>query len=89
MLVLTICLFYSIHVLLNQNLLAEAAKDLLTYEATESISQPEVNILVGYNSVNKGNKQSITVDVFDSQSNQGLAEIVIDGTATYISGLPT
>jgi hypothetical protein len=50
--------------------------------------QTEVSIAVVNNPIDRGDRQTIIVDVFDLQSKHGLVGVIIDGTVTYTSGLP-
>ena len=50
--------------------------------------KPEVIVLTYNNPVVRGNRQTLSVNVIDSQSEQGIAGININGVVTYASGLP-
>ena len=59
-----------------------------TLATIETPRQGEVSVLAVNDPVNRGNRQTIIVDVIDSESKQGIAGVIIDGTVTYTSGLP-
>jgi phosphatidate phosphatase APP1 len=44
--------------------------------------------LVTNNPIDRGNRQTVTAEVFDSQSKQGIPGVNIKGTVTYASLLP-
>ena len=50
--------------------------------------QPELSLLVTNNPVDRGNRQTVTAEVFDLQSKQGIPGVNIKGTVTYASLLP-
>jgi hypothetical protein len=56
---------------------------LNTFETIGTSPQMEVSILVGTSPTTPGSRQTITIDLFDSQSKQGVPGAIIDGTVTY------
>ena len=50
--------------------------------------QPELSLLVTNNPIDRGNRQTVTAEVFDLQSKQGTRGVNIKGTVTYASLLP-
>jgi hypothetical protein len=67
----------------------QALQKVSTTSATIGTArQTELSISVVNNPIDRGDRQTIIVDVFDSQSKHGLAGVIIDGTVTYTSGLP-
>ena len=50
--------------------------------------QTEVSVLAVNDPVNRGNRQTIIVDVIDSESKQGIAGVNINVAVTYASRLP-
>jgi phosphatidate phosphatase APP1 len=50
--------------------------------------QPELSLLVANNPIDRGNRQTVTAEVFDLQSKQGIPGVKIKGTVTYASLLP-
>lgn len=56
---------------------------------TPEITQPALlSLLVTNNPIDRGNRQTVTAEVFDSQSKQGIPGVNIKGTVTYASLLP-
>jgi hypothetical protein len=51
-------------------------------------TKTEVTVLTLNNPIQRGNRQTLSVKVIDSQSKQGIAGITINGVVTYASGLP-
>jgi hypothetical protein len=50
--------------------------------------QDEISISVVNNPIDRGDRQTVTVDILDSQSKQGIAAVNINGVVTYASRLP-
>jgi hypothetical protein len=59
-----------------------------TLATIETARQTEVSVLAVNDPVNRGNRQTIIVDVIDADSKQGIAEVNINGVVTYASRLP-
>jgi phosphatidate phosphatase APP1 len=56
---------------------------------TPEITQPALlSLLVTSNPIDRGNRQTVTAEVLDSQSKQGIPGVNIKGTVTYASLLP-
>jgi hypothetical protein len=56
---------------------------------TPKITQPALlSFTVAYNPIERGNEQTVTAEVFDPQSKQGISGVNIKGTVTYASLLP-
>jgi phosphatidate phosphatase APP1 len=56
---------------------------------TPKITQPALlSLLVTNNPIDRGNRQTVKAEVFDSQSKQGIPGVNIKGTVTYASLLP-
>jgi phosphatidate phosphatase APP1 len=56
---------------------------------TPKITQPALlSLLVTNNPIDRGNRQTVTAEVFDPQSKQGISGVNIKGTVTYASLLP-
>jgi phosphatidate phosphatase APP1 len=56
---------------------------------TPKITQPALlSITVTYDPIDRGNRQTVTAEVFDPQSKQGISGVNIKGTVTYASLLP-
>jgi hypothetical protein len=51
-------------------------------------TKTEVTVLTLNNPIQRGDRQTLSVNVIDSQSKQGIAGITINGVVTYASGLP-
>jgi hypothetical protein len=51
-------------------------------------TKTEVTVLTLNNPIQRGDRQTLSVNVIDSQSKQGIAGITINGVVTYPSGLP-
>ncbi len=85
--VIALILLFLISVLSNVH--EQAFQKRPTASATIGTAlQTEVSISVVNSPIDRGDRQTIIVDVFDSQSKHGLAGVIIDGTMTYTSGLP-
>jgi hypothetical protein len=60
----------------------------ITPETIQPDLRAELSLLVANNPVDRGNRQTVTAEVFDSQSKQGIPGVNIKGTVTYASLLP-
>ena len=59
-----------------------------TLATIETPRQGEVSVLAVNDPVNRGNRQTIIVDVIDSESKKCIAGVNINGAVTYASRLP-
>jgi hypothetical protein len=56
---------------------------------TPEMTQPALlSLSVANNPIDRGNRQTVTAEVFDLQSKQGIPGVNIKGTVTYASLLP-
>ena len=60
----------------------------ITPETIQPDLQAELSLLVANNPIDRGNRQTVTAEVFDLQSKQGIPGVNIKGTVTYASFLP-
>ena len=49
---------------------------------------PEISLSVTNNPIDRGNEQTVTAEILDPQSKQGIPGVIIKGTVTYASLLP-
>jgi hypothetical protein len=66
----------------------EAYSTLLSSSEKQVTPKTEVTVLSLNDPIQRGNRQTLSVTVFESQSKQGIAGITINGVVTYASGLP-
>jgi hypothetical protein len=66
----------------------EAYSTLLSSSEKQVTPKTEVTVLSLNDPIQRGNRQTLSVSVFESQSKQGIAGITINGVVTYASGLP-
>jgi hypothetical protein len=57
-------------------------------EGAQDILQLELSLSVLTNPIDRGDRQTVMAEVFDSQSKQGIPGVNINGTVTYASLLP-
>jgi hypothetical protein len=60
----------------------------ITPETIQPDLLAELSVSVINNPIDRGNRQTVTAEVFDSQSKQGIPGVNIKGTVTYASLLP-
>jgi hypothetical protein len=66
----------------------EAYSTFLSSSEKQVTPKTEVTVLSLNDPIQRGNRQTLSVSVFESQSKQGIAGITINGVVTYASGLP-
>jgi hypothetical protein len=66
----------------------EEAYSTFLSSAEKQVTKTEVTVLTLNNPIQRGDRQTLSVNLIDSQSKQGIAGITINGVVTYASGLP-
>jgi hypothetical protein len=66
----------------------EAYSTILSSSEKQVTPKTEVTVLTFNNPIERGNRQTLSVSVFESQSKEGIAGITIKGVVTYAGGLP-
>jgi hypothetical protein len=66
----------------------EAYSTFLSSSEKQVTSKPEVTVLTFNDPIQRGNRQTLSVSVFESQCKESIAGITINGVVTYASGLP-
>ena len=85
LLVLVILPLLSVFVLSS---VPEEAYSTFLSSSEKQETKTEVTVLTLNNPIQRGDRQTLSVNVIDSQSKQGIAGITINGVVTYPSGLP-
>lgn len=66
----------------------EAYSTFLSSSEKQVTSKPEVTFLTFNDPIQRGNRQTLSVNVIDSQSKESIAGITINGVVIYATGLP-
>lgn len=66
----------------------EAYSTFLSSSEKQVTLKAEVTVLALNNPIQRGDRQTLSVSVFESQSKEGIAGITIKGVVTYASDLP-